>query len=62
MTTDKATLQRMPSAGKRPCGQLVTPPVAQWAFIGILVVLFGLSRTGGVLGTFLRSFSTFLFP
>jgi hypothetical protein len=62
MTTDEATLQSSPNAGKRPRGQFVTPPVAQWAFIGILVVLFGLSRTEGVLGTFLRSFSTFLFP
>ncbi len=62
MTTGKATFQGSPSAGKRSRGQVVTPPVAQWAFIGILGALFGLSRTEGVLGMFLRSFSTFLFP
>ena len=62
MAADKAILQGSPSAGKLPGHGLVTPPVAQWAFISILVVLFGLSRTGGALGTFLRSFSTFLFP
>ena len=62
MATDRATLQGPPGTGKRPLAQLVTPLVAQWAFIGILIVLFGLSRTEGVLGTFLRSFSTFLFP
>lgn len=62
MATDRAILQGPPSAGKRPRGRVITPPLAQWAFIGILVVLFGLSRIEGVLGAFLRSFSTFLFP
>ncbi len=62
MAADKATLQEPPSAGKLPRGGLGSPAIAQWAFISILVVLFGLSRTGGALGTFLRSFSTFLFP
>ena len=32
-------------------GGPVSPAVVQWAFISILVMLFGLSRTGGALGT-----------
>jgi len=61
MPIDNLILQGSASAGK-PGRRLVTPAVAQWALIGILVILFGLSRTEGAIGTFLRSFSTFLFP
>lgn len=62
MAADKAILLGAPSAAKLPGHGLVAPPVAQWAFISVLVALFGPSRTDGALGTFLRSFSTFLFP
>jgi len=61
MPIDNLILQGSASAGK-PGRRLVAPAVAQWALIGILVILFGLSRTEGAIGTFLRSFSTFLFP
>jgi len=62
MAADKAILQDPTGAGKLPGSRLAGQPVAQWVFIGILVVLIGLSRTEGAIGTFLRLFSTFLLP
>ena len=61
MATDRLMLHGSESGGK-PDRRLVTPAVAQWTLVGILLVLFGLSHTGGPIGAFLRSFSTFLFP
>jgi len=62
MAADKTILQGPASTGNRRLRKRVTPPVAQWTFISLLALFFGLSRTEGALGTFLRSFSTFLFP
>jgi hypothetical protein len=61
MSRDDVMLRGSADA-RKPGRQFVGSSVAQWTFVSVLLLLFGLSRTGGAIGAFLRSFSTFLFP
>jgi len=62
MADSKVVAEKPSKANKIAIGMLFPPRTAQWVLVGVLLVLFGLSRTEGAVGTFLRSFSTFLFP
>ena len=62
MAGGKAIAQESPKDTKLSPHVLCTPTAAQWALIGVLLVLFGLSRTRGTAGAFLRSFSALFFP
>ena len=62
MAGGKVIAQESTKDGKLSPGMLFTPTVAQWTLVAVLLVLFGLSRTRGTVGAFLRSFSAFLFP
>jgi len=62
MPDTKIVVQRPTKADKVSPAVLPTPRIAQWMFLTVLLGLFGLSRIGGAVGGFFRSFSTFLLP
>jgi len=61
MSRQKAVAHGATNVGRRG-HHVLTPSIAQWTFMAILILLFGLSHTDGRVGAFLRAFSTFLFP
>ncbi len=62
MAGGKVIAQEPTKDSKLSPRMLFTPTAAQWALIAVLLALFGLSRTRGTAGAFLKSFSALLFP